>query len=122
MCEIPQEFALQLGERVRSLTSGYAQVQFCDSAYHLCEDDPRHENKALSEEEQIEFGDQGRHRTSDQKAVRQNKKLMGKTAVDEDVGANVGLRLVNKVLRQKGLYVGDIIEDAEKQRTLKRNR
>lgn len=54
--------------------------------------------------------------------MRQNKKMMGHADADADVSANVGLRLVNKVLRQKGLYVGDIIEDAEKQRTLKRNR
>ena len=97
-------------------------MQFCDSTYYLCEDDPRHKNKALSEEEQIEFGDQGRHRTSDQKAVKQNKKMMGNTAIDVDVSANVGIRIVNKVLRQKGLYVGEVIEDAEKQRTLKKNR
>ena len=47
---------------------------------------------------------------------------MGNTALDADLSANVGIRIVNKVLRQKGLYIGDIVEDAEKQRTLKKNR
>lgn len=87
------------------------------------QEDPRHVNKALSEDEVIEFGQYGRNKATDQKAVRNNVKIIGGSAeVGQDFGANVARRVVNRVLRQKGLYIGEIVEDAEKQRTIKRAR
>ena len=62
---VPQEFALKLGETVRDVTSGYAQLQFLGTEFVLLQEDPRHNDVALTEEELIEFGAQGCFKRSD---------------------------------------------------------
>ncbi|KAH0574819.1 Elongation factor 2 [Spironucleus salmonicida] len=92
---IPVRFGLVFPREMRSAASGQAEVEFLGIEDILLEEDPR--RGLIGEDDEVEWGVQGKHQSEAELVV-----------VD--------------ILMKKGLIVEDIVEDAEKQRTIAKKR
>lgn len=134
---IPSSNSLIFQIELRKESGGRLSLELQSHGYLVLKEDPRHSDIALDDEEMIEWGQQGKYKeiiTSDEDRNKRkdplniacgkylSRRLQLSTGLHYS-GSNNAKRLVEMIKRDKGLLVlqGMVIE-AEKQRTVKRNR
>lgn len=134
---VPSSNSLLFQIELRKESGGRLSLELRPHGYLVLKEDPRHSDIALDDDELIEWGQQGKYRglvVSDEDRNKKkdalsfvcgrylSRRLQISTGLHYS-GANNAKRLVETVKRDKGLLVlqGMVIE-AEKQRTIKKNR
>lgn len=134
---VPSSNSLLFQIELRKESGGRLNLELQPHGYLILKEDPRHSDIALDDEELIEWGQQGRYKeivASDEDRNKRkdalsfacgrylSRRLQLSTGLHYS-GSNNAKRLVETVKRDKGLLVlqGMVIE-AEKQRTIKKNR
>ncbi|TNJ26778.1 Elongation factor 2 [Giardia muris] len=130
---VPVVNSSRLQAELREDCSGQATISYVSRTYVILDDDPRHVDVAADEDEEVEWGSQGRFRREGTKATSGGKMKAGETR-DED-SSRILLRsegivcthsarfIVEAIQRAKGLLLMQgVVVDAEKQRTMKRNK
>lgn len=136
---VPQLNSIVFPSELRTDCSGNIDLTFRPYGHLILPEDPRHINIALTTDEEIEWGKQGRNKTTDASAVKGNTRMAAGYALSREGkflarrlqlaneihyhGANTARKLCDAVRNAKGLTVmknTSIV--AEKQRTLKKNR
>ncbi|GIQ82066.1 hypothetical protein KIPB_003141 [Kipferlia bialata] len=129
---LPSAELLGLSSAIRAATSGQGQLSVRPGTYRQLEEDPRHVDFALTDEELEEWGEggmyskgrggQGKAGNSRDQASSTLHSLVADNNYGAYSGANVAGRILDAVRGQKGLSVKAELVVAEKQRTRKRNR
>ncbi|EFO63829.1 Elongation factor 2 [Giardia lamblia P15] len=134
---IPSSNSLLFQIELRKESSGRLNLELQPYKYLVLKEDPRHSDIALDDEELIEWGQQGRYRefsTNDEDKNKRkdalssvcgkylSRRLQISTGLHYS-GSNNAKRLVEIMKKNKGLLVlQGIVIEAEKQRTIRRNR
>jgi len=136
----PRMNCLILPSELRSECSGNVGIELQPGGFRILPDNPQHLDVAATVDEEVEWGASGEHRLTDSSSNSRNSKLSAGASLSRETrflakrlsltganchyaGSNVAHRLVSLVRARKGLVLlGGQIVEAEKQRTLKRNR
>lgn len=136
----PRINCLILPSELRSECSGNVGIELRPGGFCVLPDNPQHLDVAATVDEEVEWGASGEHRLTDSSSNSRNAKLSAGASLSRETrflagrlsltggnchyaGSNVAHRLVSLVRARKGLVLlGGQIVEAEKQRTLKKNR